>query len=292
MKTKKLFIFCLLIVISYVLKSQSITYNFHENITFADYLIANNLTDDGLVLLKNMKSQYDFSSSQKDTIHYYLATIYYHLGQFDSASYYYDKVNSNSAYAMKSKFFQVNSCLKMDSISLAAENLLKINTTDTLTNELLQFQLSGVALLQRNFASFDSYSKNFTYRNTNLLNEEKNLLDYSNKIKSFKNKSPFVAGALSALIPGLGKVYAGKPKQGITSFLPIAILGLQTYEAYNKAGAKSARFIIFGSLFSVFYIGNIWGSALSVHIVNQEINNEINRQILFNLDIPLQRILR
>ena len=292
MRTKKLFIFCFLIVISYVLKSQSITYNFHENITFADYLIANNLTDDGLVLLKNMKSQYDFSSSQKDTIHYYLATIYYHLGQFDSASYYYDKVNSNNAYAMKSKFFQVNSCLKMDSISLAAENLLKINTTDTLTNELLQFQLSGVALLQRNVASFDSYSKNYTFSNTNLLNEEKNLLDYSNKIKCFKNKSPFVAGTLSALIPGLGKVYAGKPKQGITSFLPIAILGLQTYEAYNKAGVKSARFIIFGSLFSVFYIGNIWGSALSVHIVNQEINNEINRQILFNLDIPLQRILR
>jgi len=292
MRTKKLFIFCFLIVISYVLKSQSNTYNFHENITFADYLIANNLTDDGLVLLKNMKIQNKFNPSQIDTIYYYLATIYYHLGQFDSASYYYDKVNSNSAYAMKSKFFQVNSCLKMDSISLAAENLLKINTTDTLTNELLQFQLSGVALLQRNVASFDSYSKNFTYSNTNLINEEKNLLDYSNKIKSFKNKSPFVAGTLSALIPGLGKVYAGKPKQGITSMIPIAILGLQTYEAYNKAGIKSARFIIFGSLFSVFYIGNIWGSALSVHIVNQEINNEINRQILFNLDIPLQRILR
>ncbi len=292
MTLKRLCVFCFLIVISYVLKSQTFVSNFHKDIGFTDYLIKNSLTDDALVFLKTMKEQNSITLSQNDTIHYYIANIYYKTGQFDSASYYYEKVSFNSAYSLKSSFFLGNSFLKMDSLSLAEKSLLKINTTDTLMNELLHFQLSGLALLQRNLTTYNTYSKNLTYKNYHLLNEEKILLDYSNKIKNLKKKSPFVAGTLSALIPGLGKVYAGKPRQGITSIIPVAILGLQTFEAYNKAGVKSARFIIFGSLFSVFYIGNIWGSVLSVNIVNQEINNEINRQILFNLDIPLQRIFR
>ena len=66
---------------------------------------------------------------------------------------------------------------------------------------------------------------------------------------------------------------------------------LNPVENYIKDGWKDPKTIIFGSLFGLFYIGNIWGSVLSVHVVNNEINNEINRQILFNKDIPLQRIL-
>ena len=170
--------------------------------------------------------------------------------------------------------------------------MLKISISDTLINELLFFQLSGIALLQRNYTSFDNYSKKFTFKNPDLFTEENKLVDYSVKLKKLKKNSPFIAGSLSAIIPGLGKVYAGKPKEGLTAFIPVGILGLQTYEAYQKAGIKSARFIVFGSLFTVFYIGNIWGSVLSVHIVNQEKNNDINRQILFDLDIPLHRVFR
>lgn len=292
MRPKNFYFFCIFLLFSYLLKSQSCSYTFTENICFMNYLIDNNLTDDALTLLKNLNTQKTLTFSQSDSINYYIANIYYHKEQYDSAIYYYDKISLDNPFSLKSEFYLCNSYIKSDSILHAKENLLKISSSDTSIIELIQFQLSGIALLERNYHAFDNYAKKFTYQNPNLLVEEKNLMDCSLKIKQLKKKSPFIAGSLSTLVPGLGKVYAGKPKQGISAFLPIAILGLQAYEAYQKDGIKNARFIIFGSLFSVFYIGNIWGSALSVHVVNQEMNNEVNRQILFNLDIPLHRFFR
>jgi hypothetical protein len=58
----------------------------------------------------------------------------------------------------------------------------------------------------------------------------------------------------------------------------------------RKDGVSSPRFIIYGSLFSLFYIGNIWGSALSVKIKRQEFNEKIDEQILFDMHIPLRTL--
>ena len=83
MRRKKLYVFCILIMISLVLKSQSFQPGFLQNIHFADYLIRNNLTDDALVLLKSILSQNKLSSSQKDTINCYIANLYYNKEQFE-----------------------------------------------------------------------------------------------------------------------------------------------------------------------------------------------------------------
>lgn len=99
-----------------------------------------------------------------------------------------------------------------------------------------------------------------------------------------------LAGIYSALIPGAGKFYAGKKKQGIAAFLPILSLGAITYESYRKAGIRNARTIAFGSIFSVFYIGNIWGSALAVKIKDKEFNREYDNKILFDMHIPLRNL--
>jgi hypothetical protein len=68
-------------------------------------------------------------------------------------------------------------------------------------------------------------------------------------------------------------------------------MGLMTWEAYKKAGLKSARFILTAAFFTVFYVGDIWGSVLSVSVNRIEKNNEINNQILLNLRIPLQKYI-
>jgi hypothetical protein len=91
-------------------------------------------------------------------------------------------------------------------------------------------------------------------------------------------------------VPGLGKIYSGKKKQGIAAFLPVMSLALLTYEAYRMDGVKSARFIGFGALFGVFYIGNIWGSTLSVKIKQNEFNREYDNKILFDMHIPLRNL--
>jgi hypothetical protein len=99
-----------------------------------------------------------------------------------------------------------------------------------------------------------------------------------------------VAGLLSAVVPGAGKVYAGQLGQGVAIFLQNSIFALQAWEGYRKDGPRSARFLIYSGLFTVFYIGNVWGSVLSVQIKRQEMYERINNQILFDMHIPLRTI--
>ncbi len=81
-----------------------------------------------------------------------------------------------------------------------------------------------------------------------------------NAWQKMERKSAFVAGALSMVLPGTGKMYYGQRRQGRNFLFANAALGVQAYESYRKAGVRSARFITFGSLFSLFYIGNIYGT--------------------------------
>jgi hypothetical protein len=99
-----------------------------------------------------------------------------------------------------------------------------------------------------------------------------------------------VAGIMSAIIPGSGKVYAGKTGQGVITFIQNVALGFQAYEAYRKDGWRSPRFLLYSSLFSFFYVGNIWGSTLTVNVRRQEFNDKINEQILVNMQIPLRTV--
>lgn len=76
----------------------------------------------------------------------------------------------------------------------------------------------------------------------------------------YKKKSLAIATGLSILIPGLGKIYMRKPRQGLNMLLANLIFGIQALESYKKAGPESIRFIAFGSLFAAFYTGNIYGT--------------------------------
>ena len=99
-----------------------------------------------------------------------------------------------------------------------------------------------------------------------------------------------MAGALSAVLPGSGKFYAGYKGQGIAALMTVGVLGISAAESYYRLGPKSAQFITFGSLFTIFYIGNIWGSTLSVKLARDHQLREIDDQILFDMHVPLRRI--
>lgn len=110
---------------------------------------------------------------------------------------------------------------------------------------------------------------------------------YSGKLDRYQRKTPFVGGLLSALVPGLGKVYAGKPRQFLSTLVPIAIMGLQAWEGYNYSGFKSARFWVFGSVATLFYIGNIYGSAIAVRVAKKEQYDLVQHQVFVDLRLAL-----
>lgn len=119
--------------------------------------------------------------------------------------------------------------------------------------------------------------------------EELNL--YYKKISQHPGRSPLLAGILSGILPGAGKLYAGSPRKGLAGLLATGVLATQTIESYQKRGPAHYRTIVFGTLFSVFYIGNIWGSVLEVELKQQEFDEEIDRQILLTIRYPLSRLL-
>lgn len=89
------------------------------------------------------------------------------------------------------------------------------------------------------------------------------------KHQTQKKKSPLVAGALSTIIPGLGKVYTGHWKDGLISFVFIATSTWQSYVGFKNNGLQSVYGWIFGTIGTGFYLGNIYGSARSAQRKNK-----------------------
>lgn len=275
-------------LISFAQQNRSIS----EDIRFADYLISNKLYDDCTLLLHQTLNQDEASSGQKDSIYLRLGQVYFKKDINDSAIISFDNISQNSSFFNESRFLK--------SYILSTENKFwesavtlgesgNISTKDSIEKQLY---LAGISLLMRDTAQYLKISSGFLKNSSDVGHAQKNLNELYKEIQGKKDKSGFLAGTLSAIFPGAGKIYAGKTLQGITTFLPVAIMGVQAYEAYKVGGVNTARFYIYSGLFSIFYIGNIWGSVLSVSVVRNEFTKKINDQILFNMRIPVQKFFR
>lgn len=102
------------------------------------------------------------------------------------------------------------------------------------------------------------------------------------KVPQFKSEKR--ANTYSAIIPGLGQIYAGKPFEGVASFLfqsGSLFLGIKWW----SLGYKIASISIGGSTFSAFYDGGKKRAKMLIKNYNSiklfEYNNYLNKQILF-----------
>ena len=87
-------------------------------------------------------------------------------------------------------------------------------------------------------------------------------------------KSPALAGMLSAIIPGTGKIYVGEWGDGITALLVTSLFAFLAYD--NFQADHTTRAWIFTGLGAFFYAGNIYGSIASAQIFNAKIEFEFN----------------
>lgn len=101
--------------------------------------------------------------------------------------------------------------------------------------------------------------------------EKANRLFYETLTK--RRKKEWIALSLSAVVPGLGKVYAGRWKDAIFSFVFFGGLAFQSYRGFDAKGISSARGWVFGALGTGFYLGNLYGT----HKVIRDKNLSINR---------------
>lgn len=92
-------------------------------------------------------------------------------------------------------------------------------------------------------------------------------------------KSPFIGGFISFIIPGSGKMYAGNWEDGFISLGIVGVSAWQAYRGFNTHGSSSAYGWIYAIIGTAFYAGNIYGSIREVHRFNFLENNRVRKSV-------------
>lgn len=267
------------------------TRSFSNEIKFASHLIDNYQFKDASMVLKTISKNNTLNSAQFDSVNYFIGWIFYNQKTLDSSSSYLSKVSKNSSYFYKSKFYEAFNTAYQGQYTKAILLLDSIKTDSIADYEKLKnFEKAAFLLLNHDYKNFEKLSNQFTGSYFPIANEEKALTNYYTKIKEHNPKSPLLAGAMSAIVPGSGKFYTGHRGQGATALVTVVSLAAIAAESYYRAGPKSIQFISFGAIFCIFYTGNIWGSVNSVKKRNDTFYKELERNVLLDMHIPLRRV--
>jgi len=109
------------------------------------------------------------------------------------------------------------------------------------------------------------------------INEKEKVSDFYSWKKDPPYKSSTVAGIMSAIIPGSGKIYVGEVSDGIVAFL---VTGIFVFLAYDNFQANhTTRAWIFTGAGALFYGGNIYGSVAAAQVHNAKITFEFNESL-------------
>ncbi len=156
------------------------------------------------------------------------------------------------------------------------DNALHFVNTNQNLGEVYKLRLDlHINLLQKKWTKANEiYSAN--ENKTVALKSYKPIID---EALTMKRKSPFLAGALSVLIPGLGKVYTSYWKDGALAFLTVGTTTWQSYNGFHRDGSSSFYGWFFGSVATIFYFSTVYGSQKSAKKFNHDKEDEIRRKI-------------
>ena len=254
-----------------------------EDYEFAGYLIDNELKQDARKLLT------DTGYHASDTLSYLRGWAHYQLKELEPAVAWLRSVPSSSAFYDRS-FFYANA---LDAhLGDYSGQVAGLEAYSGPYAELKGLQLAGLALLRDDPAAFRSAAQSFSHSDFTLAEAEEVLDGIYDTRYCKPQKSPWLAAAASAVIPGLGKVYAGNIGEGVSSFLITGAMGAITAEHWVKDGPKNWKTIVPAVLTAVLYIGNIYGSYVSVSIYNNQLKDAQETAILYNIHIPLRAVFK
>ncbi|MCD6594167.1 tetratricopeptide repeat protein [bacterium] len=93
------------------------------------------------------------------------------------------------------------------------------------------------------------------------------LLHRSRQGEKLSRRSPFLAGLLSSVVPGLGRAYCGRWDDGLFSFIIVGSTGSLSYAEWNNDKEFASVMAVISAF---FYLGNIYGSAKGAEVYNIE----------------------
>ena len=257
-----------------------------RELPFIEHLINKECYDELIHLIDRDSVKY--GACDQDSLNYYKGWAYYSLKNLEQSTVSLLNVGETSSFYLKSRFFAGYNQTFLGNYAEARKIIGEMNFQDEPNRALVNFQLSGIDMLQGNWSKA---SEQLQQVNTNIaaLNQQVAALKQINKEQeTHRSKSPLLAGVMSGIIPGSGKIYVGRTGEGIASMIATIGFGLITWENYRKHGIDHAKTILFGSIFAASYVSNIYGSVISVKVIENDYTNAKHNQILFQLHIPLR----
>lgn len=231
------------------------------------------------------------NQSQLDTLFYLQGSVLHKQKNYDSSSFCFNKVSDHSTYYHESKYIHTINMILLNRNDSALNILENIRyNSPTLHQPLLSFSKASLFLIKRDYPNFTRQLSITDLNYYPIAAECTELLKTYDDLIHKKKKYGAVAGLLSAVVPGSGKVYAGQYGQGLAGFVTVGLLAGSAAEIYFRSGPKNAQFAVMSTLFGMFYIGNIWGSVFSVKIYNEKYNEGVDKSIVLNMRIPVARI--
>ena len=277
---KTILLFILFLVFGYGKAQSNFSVNFYQN-------LVNQKETNLAILYLNKCELLPQNIATLDSIYYYKGKTFFNSKLFKQSVLAFNKISTLSVFYNQSKIYQSIGLLYLDSPENYINYILKPLKGDSLFNQIKSISMASVALLNNNFLVYDSLilqlkDSLFYYNNLQIS------LSNWRKKATLKTKNPIIAASLSAIIPGLGKVYGGKPYDGLSTFLTHVPLGLTVWESYKNAGFNSARFITFTSISSLFYFGNILASYHYIYKNRKEEKLDRKNEILLQCNIMLR----
>jgi hypothetical protein len=241
---------------------------------FFEYLLQNNLYNDATFYL----SQLDTSDER---FCYFQGRFKEAQGDYKQAFEWYGKLSEGDSLFERSLLCKFRCSLFDKRIKYDEQ---KRSSNDTL-RELTAFTRYTKGLLLH-----DTLGRELQNDPSIMLKEEaEQMMNISRNWIQY-GKSPLVAGVLSAIIPGAGKVYAHRPAQGLNSLILVSGFVFSAWEGYRNKGYNSPQFYLFSGLGAVFYIGNIWGSVSEIKLQKKRNQIRYEQELLDIYSSACQRV--
>ncbi|OFX53031.1 MAG: hypothetical protein A2066_15110 [Bacteroidetes bacterium GWB2_41_8] len=224
----------------------------------------------------------------RDSLNYFKGWAHYSLKNLEQSSTSFLKVGKGSPFYLKSRFFAGYNQIFLENYTEAARIISQLDIQDEPNLSLANFELSGINMLQGNWPKVKEQLAAVNPNIATLHQQVAALSQICREQETHRSKSPLLAGLMSGIIPGSGKIYAGKTGEGIASMIATTGFGLMAWENHRKLGIKNLKTVFFGGLFAASYFSGIYGSVISVRIIENEYKDVKHNQILFQLHIPLR----
>ena len=208
-----------------------------------------------------------------DTVQFKIALCYSYIKDYASALKKFSTVVPTSSYYNESELEQLKVRFLMNDF-----DGFRSSYHDSFINNSNKYSSDGKKLF--NFSYLFTNEK-LPAREEFLVPFTDNEYEEVSKYYDWKRDPPYknaaVAGIMSAIIPGSGKIYAGETSDGIVAFLTTAVFSFIAYD--NFRANHNTRAWIWTSVAALFYAGNVYGSIASAQIYNARITFEFTERL-------------